>query len=136
MPKKSLLFSLLLLSSLYAEENCCGSFNKTERITLRHIESKGVGYNQGYTTLEGFFTVPSLIETQSVPFLDLRGHVFNDGKFAANAGLGFRYLTSRIWGINAYYDYRNTRRMHYNQVSLGLESLGERWDFRANGYLR
>jgi len=25
--------------------------------------------------------------------------------------------------------------MHYNQVSLGLESLGERWDFRANGYL-
>ena len=42
---------------------------------------------------------------------------------------------SRVWGINGYYDYRNTNHQHYNQVSLGLESLGRIWDFRINGYL-
>ena len=26
------------------------------RVTARHIESNGIGYNQGYTTLEGFFS--------------------------------------------------------------------------------
>ncbi len=55
---------------------------------------------------------------------------------AANAGLGLRYMTgTRIWGTNAYYDYRNTNHQHYNQVSMGLESLGKIWDFRVNGYL-
>jgi len=55
---------------------------------------------------------------------------------AANAGLGFRYLmNSRVFGVNSYYDYRNTRRQHYNQIGAGLESLGRIWDFRINGYL-
>ncbi len=62
--------------------------------------------------------------------------MFNDGKWAANAGLGARYITrSRVWGANAYYDYRDTKRQHYNQAGLGFESLGEVWDFRVNGYL-
>jgi hypothetical protein len=62
--------------------------------------------------------------------------VFNSGKLAANAGVGMRYLTSsRVWGANAYYDYRNTTHQHYNQFSAGLESLGKIWDFRINGYL-
>ena len=42
---------------------------------------------------------------------------------------------SRLWGANIYYDYRNTNRNNYNQVSLGFESLGKVWDFRLNGYL-
>jgi hypothetical protein len=90
----------------------------------------------GYTTLEGFFTIPHTISTSWVPFLDVRGHIFNNGKPAANAGLGIRYLaSSRVWGANAYYDYRKTSHQHYNQVSAGLESLGRVWDFRLNGYL-
>jgi hypothetical protein len=68
--------------------------------------------------------------------MDARGHVFNDSRFAANAGIGLRYLScSRVWGINSYYDYRNTKHHTYQQASLGLESLGEMWDFRLNGYL-
>ncbi|MBI2742652.1 MAG: inverse autotransporter beta domain-containing protein [Chlamydiales bacterium] len=114
----------------------CGDSPRPMRVTMRHIEANGVGYNQGYTTLEGFFAPLTLWKDTWVPFLDLRGHLFNSGKPAANAGIGVRYLaTSRIWGVNAYYDYRKTNRHHYNQVSLGLESLGKIWDFRINGYL-
>ena len=105
------------------------------RLTARHIESKGVGYNTGYTTVEGFFG-GFISDMKGLPFLDLRGHVFNDGKLAANAGIGIRGLIGcRIYGVNAYYDYRDTRKSHYNQASAGLETLGERWDFRINGYL-
>lgn len=105
------------------------------RIELRHIENKGVGYNTGYTTLEAFLA-PSGNRWHVTPFLDLRGHVFDNGKFASNAGIGLRLLSNcRVYGFNAYYDYRNTKEQHYNQVSFGFETMGVRWDFRLNGYL-
>jgi hypothetical protein len=105
------------------------------RAAARHIEAGGVGYNKGYTTLEAFLaTDPS--DWSVMPFLDLRGHVFNDGKLAANAGLGARAtLGCRVYGLNAYYDYRNSHHKGYNQVGAGLETLGDTWDFRVNGYL-
>ncbi|MBS0586086.1 MAG: inverse autotransporter beta domain-containing protein [Verrucomicrobia bacterium] len=115
------------------EASTCGKTPYPLYLTARHIEGKGIGYKQGYTTLEGFFA--SLDET-FVPFLDLRGHIFNNGRPAANLGLGARYLaTSRIFGINCYYDYRETKHQSYNQISFGLESLGEIIDLRANGYI-
>ncbi len=106
------------------------------RLSARYTTPKGIGYKQGYSTLEGFFAPRTPFRGTWLPFLDLRGHIFDNGKFAANAGMGLRYLSkSRIWGINSYYDYRNTSRQHYNQVSAGLETLGKIWDFRINGYL-
>ncbi|MBS0585880.1 MAG: inverse autotransporter beta domain-containing protein [Verrucomicrobia bacterium] len=113
----------------------CEEGYRPYRVTARHIEPKGIGYSRGYTTLEGFFSLYNG-EMEWVPFLDIRGHVFNNGKPAVNAGAGVRYLASdRVWGINTYYDYRNTKHQNYNQVALGLESLGCVWDFRINGYL-
>ncbi|MBS0653088.1 MAG: inverse autotransporter beta domain-containing protein [Verrucomicrobia bacterium] len=106
------------------------------RIVTRHIDPGGIGYNEGYTTLEGFFSPIRPYGDAWVPFVDLRGHLFNNGNPAANAGTGMRYIAgSRVWGVNAYYDYRKTNRQHYNQVAAGLESLGKVWDFRVNGYL-
>ncbi len=143
----SLVFSSLLALGLHASDvrakdlsqktpPSCGNSPRPMRLTLRHIEGEGVGYNQGYTTLEGFFAPLMPWKDHWVPFLDLRGHVFNNGKFAANTGIGMRYLTdTRIWGANVYYDYRNTSHQHYNQISMGFESLGKIWDFRLNGYL-
>jgi trimeric autotransporter adhesin len=127
--------TLFCAQSTERSKEDCGAVEHAERVTLRHIEAGGIGYNKGYSTLEGFFTNPHSLKTSVIPFVDLRGHVFNDGKFAANAGAGVRYLTSRVWGLNAYYDYRNTHKIHYNQVAVGLESLGKIWDFRLNGYL-
>ena len=132
------LFALCAVAYASHEETVCGESKQPVRITARHIEANGVGYDQGYTTVEGFFTPvhPFGKWEQWVPFLDLRGHVFNNGKMAANAGLGCRYIaSSTVFGVNAYYDYRNTKRQHYNQVSAGLEALGKIWDFRINGYL-
>jgi hypothetical protein len=108
---------------------------RSMRVELRHIENKGVGYNTGYSTLDLFFA-PSPDLWRVMPFFNVRGHVFNDAKFATNVGVGFRTLAGcRVYGMNAYWDYRNTNRFHYNQVAIGFETLGVRWDFRLNGYL-
>ncbi len=109
---------------------------RTQRVEARHIEANGVGYNQGYSTLEGFFTLPYTLDGSWVPFLDIRSHIFNDGNPAVNGGVGIRHLTdARIWGLNTYYDYRKTHRSHYNQVGFGFESLGDIWDYRLNAYV-
>ncbi|HEY5236078.1 MAG TPA: inverse autotransporter beta domain-containing protein, partial [Rhabdochlamydiaceae bacterium] len=141
--KLTLLSILSLTSSLSAfgkaksnQPVTCQPTSYPERVTIRAMEGKGVGYNTGYTTLEGFFAFPSLMDTAWVPFIDLRGHVFNDGKTAANAGFGVRYVgASQVWGINSYYDFRHTSHRNFNQYGLGLECLGRVFDFRINGYL-
>lgn len=112
----------------------CDISKQPYRLGVRHIEANGIGYNRGYTTLEGFFTPPSLANTRILPFFDIRGHIFNDGKWAANAGMGVRYTSNVVWGVNAYYDYRGTQHKKYNQIGIGFEVLDEKWDFRANGY--
>lgn len=136
--------ALLLLAGLlqpfcHADEWCfedefCGCAGHPYRIEASHIEANGVGYKKGYSSLAAFaapFTFCSL-----VPFIDLRAHVFNDGKLAANAGLGVRtLLDTKIYGINGYYDYRKSSHHHYNQVGLGIEVLGRRLEYRLNGYL-
>lgn len=108
-----------------------------EHISVSHTEGRGLGYSIGYSSLDLFLSQPFSDKT-FVPFLDLRGHIFNNGKYAANAGLGFRYISdcfAQVWGINAFYDYLQTQRRIYNQVGMGLEVLGKHWDVRVNGYL-
>lgn len=114
----------------------CGQDLRSMRGNIRHKEANGVGYNTGYSTFDAFFSPDDPLNDKWVPFLDLRGHLFNNGMPAANGGLGLRYISSsRVWGFNTYYDYRRTTHRQYHQVGLGLESLGEIWDFRINGYL-
>lgn len=112
---------------------CCS--REHNRTSIRHIEGGGIGYNHGYTTLEGFFA-PNPEQMDLIPFLDVRGHIFDNGEWAANTGLGLRRVVdNRIYGLNIYYDYRETKRSNFNQIGLGAESLGTCWDFRLNGYL-
>lgn len=113
-----------------------GSGNKDHcRASIRHIKGSGLGYEQGYTTVEGFFA-PGPDQVRWMPFLDLRGHVFDKGYMAANAGMGLRAVRGdKVYGLNVYYDVRDTKKNQYNQVGLGFESLGKLRDFRVNGYL-
>lgn len=107
------------------------------RVRLEHTEGKGLGYSLGYTSLDLFMAQP-LCDNVLIPFVDLRGHVFNNGRFATNAGLGLRWFDpccEQLWGIHLFYDSHLTRRLPYHQVSLGLEMLGESWEVHFNGYL-
>lgn len=120
-----------------SETACCIKDPLPEHISVSHTEGKGLGYSRGYSSLDLFLSQPFADKTL-VPFLDLRGHIFNNGKYAANAGLGFRYLTDcykQVWGINLFYDYLQTSRRPYNQVGGGLEALGKHWDARVNYYI-
>ena len=108
------------------------------RLYVSHIEGKGIGYNEGYTSLGIALFPPFFCSCSFQPFLDLRGHVFDDGRFAANAGGGFRYAyspLSAVLGLNVYYDYRQMRRGNFNQIGVGFEYLSNCLDLRVNGYI-
>jgi len=121
--------------TLCPDSTMCMPDIEPHQINVRHTEHKGIGYNRGYTTLEGLFTFS---RDKYIPFLDLRGHVFDDGRLAANAGIGTRYVldpSKSMVGINTYYDYRNLKHAHFNQWGVGLEGFYGRWELRLNGYL-
>src|SRR5690348_1283897 len=96
----SLLSSLCLSSALVlsleasfypkntTEESNCGRTPRPHRVEVKHLESKGIGYQEGYTSLMAFFPLVSSAEHRWIPYFDLRGHLFNDGEPAANVGLG------------------------------------------------
>lgn len=138
MTKAPFFLSTLLALSLHAAPTSpsCGSTPSPYRATTRHIEGKGIGYNQGYTSVDLFIAPPQTLPHRFVPFLDTRLHIFDNGHIATNGGVGLRYIgSSFVYGLNSYYDYRETSRQKYNQYSLGLEALGKVWDFRISGYL-
>jgi hypothetical protein len=127
--------AIALSSFAMEQEKNCIRGKRHYRAGVRHIEKGGIGYEDGYTTLETFLASdPS--QWSITPFLDARGHVFNNGKWAVNVGTGLRALWgNRVYGINTYYDYRHTSRLNSNQIGAGLETLGKLLDFRINGYL-
>jgi len=131
----AIILPLIGFTAAHKEEGTCPDDKRHYRATIRHIESGGIGYKDGYTSFEAFLASdPS--QWIVTPFLDIRGHIFDNGKWAANAGIGLRTLwRNRAYGINSYYDYRNAGRFNSNQIGVGLETLGELFDFRINGYL-
>ncbi|MCB1108149.1 MAG: inverse autotransporter beta domain-containing protein, partial [Chlamydiia bacterium] len=105
----------------------------SSQAVLKHREHNGIGYNTGYTTAE-LFLAPKW-KNNLLPFLDLRGHVFDNGKFATNAGLGLRYNWSDFTlGGNFYYDFREANNLNPHQLGAGLEFLWKYLDARINGY--
>src|SRR5437762_1327419 len=45
-----------------------------------------------------------------------------------------RLYAVALGGVNGFFDRRDTPASDYNQLGLGVELLGERWEARANGY--
>jgi hypothetical protein len=108
-----------------------------QRMSLRDTQKKGIGYPKGYLSLDGLFG-PDYVPGRFLPMADIRGHRFDDDNYAANVGFVGRYIAKercRIYGVNAYYDWRNGCLKDYHQLGLGMEVLGKRWDFRFNGYI-
>lgn len=102
-------------------------------ISARYNLGKGIGYEDSYSTLQLFLTNTN---HNIFPFLDGRGHLFNNGTYAANVSLGFRTLPScNLLGFYSFYDYRQTKHHHYQQLGGGIEFSTGSFDIRANGYL-
>lgn len=130
----------LLFSSLCASE--CSPDQLLFQGSLGHIEGRGVGYHQGYTTIE-LLTMPLYNRFGIFPFFDVRGHGFDNRKLAANVGIGMRYLITEdyCFGANFYYDVRQGSHRNYDQVghtfqraSVGFEFFGPQFDLRLNVY--
>lgn len=101
--------------------------------SLKYHGGQGVGYHRGYGTLS-FFAVPFQVDSMNF-FFDGRGHLFDNGRFAGNIGVGARYqVDCLILGANLYYDVRHSH-YNYHQVGLGVELLNPWADVRVNGYL-
>jgi len=117
-------------------EDCVSPFHRVH-IGLRHNEARGIGYSDGYTTLEAF-GIYDRYSQYFMPFFDLRGHVFNNGKLAGNVGIGERTLIPSInhtFGSYLYYDVRRVGKgLTVNQLSPGIELVGKRMEYRINGY--
>jgi hypothetical protein len=119
------------------EQEWCLSPYHEMHASIRHNEANGIGYKEGYTTLEAFGIYDGW-GSGFMPFVDLRGHVFNNGKLAGNVGIGERTLFTSInhtFGSYLYYDVRRVgHHLTVNQLSPGIELVGERMEYRINGY--
>ena len=104
---------------------------------VRYMSGSGVGYQNGYTQIGAF--APYWLGEDAFIAPNARLLLTDNSGIGANGGLvGRRYSSNldRIFGINGYFDTDVTRfGNRYNQLGLGVESLGQYFDFRANGYV-
>ncbi|HEY2809978.1 MAG TPA: inverse autotransporter beta domain-containing protein [Rhabdochlamydiaceae bacterium] len=114
-----------------------------QRLFLSNTQEsrEGFGNVNNYWTL-GVLVAPSIRTGHMLPQIDVRWHEFADdrnaNRFAANVGLVCRYIPKKcnaIWGANVYYDYRHsTIGKGWSRFGVGMEALGNIWDFRLNAY--
>ena len=91
-----------------------------------------------FAVIEGF--VP-LAQSRGRDLLFMEGRQFYDlaeGTAGRNFLLGYRSYdpkSDRVWGGYLAYDNRDTGNSLFDQIGVGLESVGKHWDLRLNGYL-
>lgn len=106
------------------------------RIEAGGAGGRFIGFDKNYAELGLFTALP--FQGDWVYFSDLKGYWIQDGKFAANAGVGMRYLdqcSGYLYGGNCYYDYIKTSTGAFNRLGIGIEALSPCFDIRVNGYL-
>lgn len=116
---------------------CCDQLTYSPiRLSAAGVVGQGIGGDNQNAILE-FFYAPETCHDEWQAFIDIKGHhLGSSNSWAANGGVGVRVLSScdRTLGANIFYDYRRYRGVNFNQVGVGLESLGNTFDFRINGY--
>lgn len=124
----------------YAGNPCCDddeTLSWTYRLEAGYAFGQFIGLEQNYEELALFVASP--ICNPWPFFVDVRGyHLSGDGEWAASVGTGLRvrdFCNERLWGANLYYDYREGCFGPFHRIGVGLESLGECWDLRINGYI-
>jgi len=136
----SLLMSFSLLESTPFPFDCLKSTGPTSpssNINFSYQAGKGIGYNNGYSSIKAFLMKPESFNNY-YPFIDCRWHHFDNGKNAVNFGIGTRTPLigpNDIIGITFYYDYRQTKKQDFNQIGVSAEYLSDKVDIRINGYI-
>lgn len=105
------------------------------RLGVEHSTSGG-GFD-GVTQFEGFIPLGQ-DPGQNITFFVPRFLLDNEGNVGGSLVLGHRFYSqshNRIFGGYVAFDSRETDNNTFHQLGLGLESLGETWDFRINGYI-
>lgn len=104
---------------------------------VRNQSGSGMGYTHGFTQFGAFR--PFWMGDDAFIALNGRLNVIGNGDWGFNTGVVARRMANdadRFYGVNAYWDRDRTYRGNeYTQFGFGFETLGESWDFRANGYI-
>lgn len=135
-------FSKIPLEALYcydgdpSYEDCPNMCIEDMRLEGGYYLGNFISINEGY----GMFGAvkPLSVFDDDRPFIDAKAYIFNDHKWAANGGIGYRVRTSynTVAGLNIYYDYRRGEcEASFNQVGVGIEWLSDIVDVQINGYL-
>lgn len=132
---------LTILTSLYSSsavgtspEN---SYTIKELGIFSAVMGRTIGVDKGYGTI-GYFGVIRGPDSAFNRFLDLEVSYFEHSAWAASVGLGNRWIDpymGRLWGAYVFYDYRAFDPGNFNQIGVGIETVGSCLDFRINGYL-
>ncbi len=95
-----------------------------------------IGYDDGYSSV-GWFQP---FEVMGANGFFGQGQIFvtDDGDVGGNLGGGWRTFvdsSNRVFGAYGFLDFdESARDNRYEQITLGVETLGQMWDFRLNGY--
>lgn len=122
-------FSIIFITS------CFSALSYTPRIFLD-------GYAGNNLLGQADVLAPILLGSDSNLFVYAEGrYSYDSATWASNPrtlslGLGYRHIiANNLWGLYVLGDYtRSSTNKYAYIVSPGIESLGQNWDFRINGY--
>jgi len=107
--------------------------------TINHIDSCPP-LASNYSSL-AMIVAPDYRAGHFLPMLDIRAHRADNTCYMFNAGFNGRIIPDAcsdlqaILGANIFYDYRQASLGYFSQFGVGLEALGDRWEFRGNVYI-
>ena len=106
------------------------------RYSFRNDTGNGVGYRNGYNSVEGFVPIRQTPGC-SLMFIDGRLLNYDDSRYwESQLGGGQRWRVGEsVIGVNGFYDGRNSDVHWYNEAGVGVEWLGRCWEARANAYI-
>lgn len=102
---------------------------------LGHKAGDTIGRDKSITHTE---LMPYVISGDHMTFGSFRLFRSTNAELGGSAGLGHRYFAenwNKVIGFSAWYDKDDHRGVAFEQVSMGLELLGDNWDLRGNWYV-
>lgn len=127
-------FGIFSLHGYECESECLEPC-KVVRAEVGYAFGDFIGVNRDYLEL-ALFTTPYRTENEA-GFVDGRTYLFEDGRWGASIGAGYRRKvcdSCQVFGANIYYDCLDENYKTFHELGVGLEWLSPCWDFRINGY--